>query len=123
MPTYDEYKNYLTNLYNDEKWRDYIVNYLIFTYNVRNGDLYLKITDNKQDLKNKDVNYLYLTYDNIGYYVKEITLNKIGEGNIMKLILKYYDNNSNYNKIKQISKNRGTDIETLLTDYNLNTKN
>ena len=41
----------------------------------------------------------------------------------MKLILKYYDNNSNYNKIKQISKNRGTDIETLLTDYNLNTKN
>lgn len=184
LPTYDEYKNYLTNLYNNEEWRDYIVNYLIFNYNVRNGDLYLKITDNKQDLKNKDVNYLYLldndiyyirnvyktnfsygqkrnrisgkkfrdavinylnkygntrpflfyktnegkqdeniTYDNIGYYVKEITLNKIGEGNIMKLILKYYDNNSNYNKIKQISKNRGTDIETLLTDYNLNTKN
>lgn len=179
LPSYNEYKTFINNLYTNDNFRDFIVNYLIFYYNVRNADLYLKITNDKNTLKDKSFNYLYITpkdiyfirnryktdykygekknrisgkkfrdaiieylddendkflfynqkaepieYDSIGTYVKRTTLNNIGEGNIVKLVLKFVDTQPNsLNKLKQISKNRGTELQTLLTDYNLKTKN
>lgn len=179
LPSYNDYKKFVNELYTNDNYRDFIVNYLILNYNVRNGDLFLKITNDKKTLKDTNFNYLYITptdiyyirnvykteykygqkrnringkkfrdavieylddennkflfydkkgepieYDSIGTYVKRATLNNVGEGNVVKIVLKYVDTQPNsLNKIKQVSKNRGTDLDTLLRDYNLKTKN
>ena len=66
LPTQDELINYLNGLYETHKWCEYIVNYLIYFFNVRNKDIDLFITD-KRDKITKGKNYLYLTNDKIIY--------------------------------------------------------
>ena len=66
----------------------------------------------------KNFNYLLKEDQNIDRIVKKIT-NDIGgitEGTIAKIVLR--ENNS-MNDLKKISKNRGTDVNTLISSYNI----
>ena len=66
----------------------------------------------------KTLDYLLRETDNIDRIVKKIT-NDIGgitEGTIAKIVLR---ENNTINGLKRISKNRGTDITTLIQNYNI----
>ena len=66
LPTQTELINYLNGLYENHKLGEYIVNYLIYFYNVRNKDIDLFITD-KRDKITKGNNYLYIVNDKVIY--------------------------------------------------------
>lgn len=66
LPTRDELIKKLDKLYDDKKWREYIVNYLIIMMNVRNMDLDVIITRNKNIIDDKD-NYLYVKNKSVKY--------------------------------------------------------
>jgi hypothetical protein len=53
--------------------------------------------------------------ENIDRVIKKIT-GGVGEGTIAKIVLR---DNNNMNSIKRVSKNRGTDVNTLLNNYNI----
>lgn len=55
--------------------------------------------------------------ENIDRVIKKIT-GGINEGTIAKIVLR---DNNNMNSIKRVSKNRGTDVNTLLNNYNITT--
>ena len=55
----------------------------------------------------------------IGYFIQNLTLDRIGEGNIAKIIMEH--NKGNYNKLTELSNHRGTNVETLISRYNINT--
>jgi len=66
----------------------------------------------------KTLDYLLRETDNIDRIVKKIT-NDIGgitEGTIAKIVLR---ENNTINGLKRISKNRGTDVTTLINSYNI----
>jgi len=55
--------------------------------------------------------------DQVGYHVKKLTLNQIGEGKMVKIIIDHF--RGDMQKLKEISKNRGTNIETLIESYDI----
>ena len=52
-------------------------------------------------------------------YVKNRTLNNITEGDMNKIYVSHYINEGDVNALVNLSNNRGTDIETLWTSYNI----
>ena len=61
-----------------------------------------------------------------GYRINKMTLpdkkgNRLGESNCLKIIVNHY--RYNYQKLKEISLSRGTNLEVLLTSYNLSYRN
>lgn len=56
--------------------------------------------------------------DQVGYYVKQATLDKVGEGAYVKIVLDHHK--TDFNKIREISQRRGTSLATLSESYNLN---
>jgi len=66
----------------------------------------------------KSLDYLLRETDNIDRVIKKIT-NEFGgitEGTIAKVVLKH---NNTINGLKRISRNRGTDLTTLVENYNI----
>ncbi len=64
LVSYDELQKYTRQLLNDDKYKDYIINYLLINYGVRNNDINLLITNDKSVLLKKNTdkkNYLYYT--------------------------------------------------------------
>ena len=61
LPTYNDLLEYLDNLKKGEFWRDYIINYLLIYYNVRNEDLLFKIVERKRDTTDTNFNYIWLS--------------------------------------------------------------
>jgi hypothetical protein len=168
LPTLNELEEHMDKLFMAGKFKEYIINYLLINYNVRNEDLVFDIVNLKRDTEKieKDdkihKNYIWLsrkkavyyrrlyktseryglkkntitdkeflmalgmvqregwdyTPDNIGYFVQKATLNKIGEGAYMKVIVNAYK--GDLTKLKEIGENRGTNMQTLATSYNLN---
>jgi len=59
LPSYDELKKFVENLYKEQKYREYIINFLMFKFGLRNLDLNLFITDNKEDINDTD-NFIFL---------------------------------------------------------------
>lgn len=160
LPSVEMLTLYLDNMYIDEKWVHYIVNYLLINYNVRNMDLNVKIIKLKKDAKaggnylivrKKDILYVRKDYkthavygdkeivinskkfrnavenldsefllpqnNNLARDVKKYTYDKHTESDYLKIILSALDLNKDKAKIFEISKNRGTDIGTLLSTY------
>ncbi len=168
LPSISEFDAYLESLWENNSYRDYIVNYLIRHHYVRNLDLIFEVVESKKETKaNECMNYLWLdrkkqqvvyirnnyktkgTYgqktsviDNerfltavkkthksgnawpitpdeskIGYYIKRISFNELGEGLCLKIIVNEY--RGDINMLKRISESRGTDLNTLLTSYNI----
>ena len=53
----------------------------------------------------------------IGYHITRMSFEKLGESNCLKIIINAY--RSNYQKIEEISRSRGTNTQTLMTSYNI----
>ena len=56
----------------------------------------------------------------IHYYLQKATYKSLGEGNYFKIIVNHFRND--VDKLKEISANRGTDLRTILTSYDINMK-
>lgn len=176
LPTLNDLEEYLQYLYANKQWTDYIINYLLLEFQVRNKDLNFTITTRKKDMTDQNKNYIWLdirhkkavyvrrdyktekTYgekrrvitDNdfivalkrvfacqkhneecgvfipnenqVGYYIQKATYKNIGEGAYLKIIINAHKNNGNIQKLKEISDNRGTNLNTLLSNYNIDFK-
>jgi len=55
--------------------------------------------------------------EKIGYYIQKMTLNQLGEGRILKIIIDHYK--SDYSKIQEIARSRGTAESVILSSYNI----
>ena len=169
LPSYRELVDYMESLYKASSWTDYIINYLLINYQVRNLDLLFDIVKRKKDTKDTTKNYIWLapkkvvyirnvyktasTYhkktititdpkfmtaikrvfacqkhnedcgvfipnpDQVGYYILNSTYKKIGEGAYFKVVVSHF--RDNLDKIKEISENRGTKVETILNSYDI----
>ena len=71
----------------------------------------------------KQMHCFPLTLDEqlIGYYVKQISYNQLGEGALLKIIVKHYIND--YGRLLEISKSRGTNLKVLMSSYNITFNN
>jgi len=58
--------------------------------------------------------------DNVGYFVKKATLNNLGENLYNKIIINHFRNN--LDKLKEISNSRGTSLDTLHENYDIDKK-
>jgi len=70
----------------------------------------------RQYIKNGNPDFIP-NADQLGYYVRINTLLGIGEGNVNKIIVNHF--RSNIDKLKEISNNRGTNINTILESYDI----
>ena len=87
----DFYKNVL-KLYNDRDSK--------FLMQLKNGDKIKSIST----LNDKILN---------------LTIEKLGQNKIVKIVIKDLLNNKSFDKLEQLSKDRGTSLEVLLKSYNL----
>ena len=60
LPSLDELEEYTDYLYENKKWFEYIINYLLINYQTRNKDLDFTIVSLKRDTKDKDKNFMWL---------------------------------------------------------------
>ena len=172
LPELAEYDAFVENLWSEGKYREYIVNYLMRYYYVRNQDLMFDIVDTKTEtVADRCKNYLWVnkskkcityirnlyktaktygqkSYDIknerfiravkccqkmqyafpicddpslIGYHITKMSFNKLGESNCLKIIINHY--RDNYQKIKEISQRRGTNMKVLMESYNISYNN
>ena len=173
LPSLKDLYEYTDFLYENKLWSDYIINYLLLNYYVRNEDINFLIKLKKKDTIDKNYNYMWydkrnkkvlyirnnyktsyahgtkqhtivdskfvnaiknlinerknkdekekfiMNEDGIGYYIMKATYKGIGEGNYLKIII--FDNikNENPHILKEISESRGTNVDTLITNYTL----
>ena len=68
LPTIDELNKYLKLLYTTERWADFILNYLLMTFNTRNIDLDVEVVNSiHATKKDKTRNYLVVRKNDIVY--------------------------------------------------------
>lgn len=68
LPSYEDLVEYTNMLYDQNEWTDYIINYLLLNYNVRNKDLLFDIIRRKKIAKaDKTKNYLWLSDSFVEY--------------------------------------------------------
>jgi len=64
LPCYTELNDYVKKLYKEKNWRDYIINYILSRYCVRNRDLNVFITQDRSIMKRAgdedNVNIMYI---------------------------------------------------------------
>tara|TARA_R110002096_G_scaffold39905_3_gene108782 strand:+ start:153 stop:1019 length:867 start_codon:yes stop_codon:yes gene_type:complete len=58
--------------------------------------------------------------ENVGYYIQKATLDNLGEGTYVKIIINHFRNN--LDKLSEISDNRGTSLKILKESYDIDTK-
>lgn len=178
LPTYDTLVDYINDLLKAKKYIQYVINYLLVYYQVRNADLVFDFVLLKKDTKDDTKNYMWYnarmrrihyirnvyktakivkpdgTITGYGqkiniiddpvfvkvlrilakeqrkadkptvfipnsdnYHIKKVTYEGLGEGNIFKIVVNRW--RTDPNMLKQISSNRGTDINTILTSYDI----
>ena len=61
LPSYKVLVDYMDALYEASSWTDYIINYLLLNYQVRNLDLLFDIVKLKRDTKDTTKNYIWLS--------------------------------------------------------------
>ena len=60
LPAYKKLVEYTDNLYDKNKYIDYVINYLLINYFVRNKDLLFEIVQKKKDMTDQSKNYMWL---------------------------------------------------------------
>lgn len=70
--------------------------------------------------KGEDCGVFIPNKENVGYYVMKSTLDNLGEGLYNKIIVNHFRNN--LDKLKEISESRGTSIDTLYENYDIDKK-
>lgn len=172
LPSYKTLVDYTNKLFKQNKFTEYVVNYLLINYFVRNQDLLFEIVPRKKDAKNNNMNYMWLpkhgkkveyirnnyktaetygkktivitdpdfilaikringcakynldcgtiipTDSQVGYYVKKMTYDEIGEGAYFKVMVNHFKDD--LQMLKMMSKYRGTDVNTIISKYDIN---
>jgi hypothetical protein len=67
LPSYNDLLEYTDYLYENNKWVEYVINYLLINFQVRNEDLDFQIVDKKSDTKDDSKNYIWMARDKIVY--------------------------------------------------------
>ena len=83
----------------------------------RNAIKTLKLNEGEYIIGNKRNEQLKPSYFNT--VIKNNTIDQLGEQNINKIIVKEYIDRKDFSKLKQLSFSRGTDLNTLLSSYNM----
>jgi len=180
LPSYKSLVDYIDGLLEAKKYIQYIINYLLLHYQVRNADLIFDFVLFKKDTKDETKNYLWLSArtktvhyirnvyktakiiksdgkdggygqkiikisdpvflgvmkllaaeqkkenkpivffpvtDNISYWIKKMTYEGLGETLYFKIVVNHF--RENVNMLKQIGYNRGTNLETILQSYDI----
>jgi hypothetical protein len=180
LPSYDELVNFIDGLLKDQKYIQYVINYLLLHCQVRNADLNFDFVQYKRDTKDESKNYLWFSaktktahyirnvyktakivkpngeltgygqkiikitdpafikvmkilvnyekkegkpivffsnLETIAYHVKRMTYKNLGETMYFKIVVNHF--RTDVNMLKQISYNRGTDINTILESYDI----
>ena len=180
LPSYATLVNYTEDLLKNEKYIQYVINYLLLHCQVRNADLAFDFVLLKRDTKDKTKNYLWFSSksktvhyirnvyktskivkpdgtttgygqkiikitdpkfinvmkilvnfqkkenkpivfipnnENVAYYIKKMTYEGLGETAYFKIVVNHFRKDPNM--LKQISYNRGTDINTILESYDI----
>ena len=52
-------------------------------------------------------------------YITKRTMDNLSESDYMKILVNFIDEKGNLNNLKQLSANRGTDVNTIIENYNL----
>ena len=169
LPSYDDLIQYTEMLWENSEWIDYVINYLLIYYQVRNEDLDFQIIKRKKDANDTTKNYMWLqsgkvtyirnryktdkTYGKkvnvitnkqfitairrvlgcqaselkcgvfipnrsaIAYYIQKATYKQLGESKYVKIVINHF--RKNLDKLKEISDNRGTDLKTILSYYDV----
>jgi len=180
LPSYDELVNFIDGLLKDQKYTQYVINYLLLHCQVRNADLNFEFVQYKRDTKDESKNYLWYSsksktvhyirnvyktakivkpngeitgygqkiikitnpafikvmkilvnyekkenkpivffpnLETIAYHIKRMTYKNLGETMYFKIVVNNF--RSDPNMLKQISYNRGTDINTILESYDI----
>lgn len=60
LPSLKQLEDYSESLYQQGNWTEYIINYLLLNYYVRNKDLNFTIVARKKDMVSNDKNYMWL---------------------------------------------------------------
>ena len=165
LPTLTEFDTYIDQLFNQNRFQEFIINWLIRHLQTRNQDLVFDLATKKDDVKSNNQNYMYLgrgkalfyrrnyktvgTYgekvneikdkkfltalrkvnfpliksaSQVGYYVKQMSFRQLGEGALMKVIVNDIREKGDFHALNAVSKNRGTDVCTITTAYNVQQK-
>ena len=171
LPDTEDVEGYLLTLDSQNRNKEFIINYLIHNYFVRNKDLDVKIVKAFNQAKNHEQNYLCVLRDrikfvrnvyktawkykpqihickdpmlrkhclkfildnkngdedlyllnhhgteNIGSEVQRLTYKQLGEGKMFKINVNKHRNN--INMIQSMSRTRGTGIDVLLENYDI----
>jgi hypothetical protein len=183
LPSYEELVDFIDSLLKDQKYTQYVINYLLLHCQVRNADLNFNFVQYKRDTKDESKNYLWYSsksktvhyirnvyktakivkpngeltgygqkiikikdpafikvmkilvnyekkenkpvvffpnLETIAYHVKKMTFQNLGETMYFKVVVNHF--RSDPNMLKQISDNRGTDINTIFENYDIESK-
>jgi len=73
LPTYDELVDFVDGLLKDEKYTQYVINYLLLHCQVRNADLNFDFVQYKRDTKDESKNYLwYSSRTKTVHYIRNV---------------------------------------------------
>lgn len=162
LMSYESFHTILNKMYDDKLYKEFILNYLMITYGLRNLDLNLYICHKKCKEIDPKINYLILngskvrylrnvyktskTYGPQDHIIKDeklieaiknlpagFILNQnttignelkkkliLPEAQAFKMIIDHYYDLKDTKKINELSKTRGTSIETIKNFYNIN---
>lgn len=67
LPRYQELVDYTDYLWDKGEWTDYVINYLLLNYQVRNQDLDFDIIKRKKDAADPEKNYMWLSPKKVTY--------------------------------------------------------
>jgi len=171
LPPFKKILEYTDKLYDDNKFIEYIINYLLTNYFVRNKDLLFEIVERKKDMTDANKNYMWKpkhgkkvqfvrqdyktvniygkktiditepkfilaikrvfncaknslpcgdiipTESQVGYYVKKMTMDEMGEGAVYKAAIEYY--RDDLQKLKQMTMYRGSSLDVMSRSYDI----
>lgn len=172
LPSFKKLLEYTDKLYDENKYVEYIINYLLVNYFVRNQDLLFEIVERKKDMVDSSKNYIWLPKNNkkvqyvrndyktanvygrksiditdpkfilaikrvfncqkyslpcgdiiptetqVGYYVKKMTMDELGETAYYKSAIDYY--RDDLQKLKQMTIYRGSSLDVMSRSYDIN---
>lgn len=172
LPSFKKLLEYTDKLYDENKYVEYIINYLLVNYFVRNQDLLFEIVNRKKDMVDSSKNYMWLpkngkkiqyvrndyktanvygrksiditdpkfilaikrvfncqkyslpcgdiipTESQVGYYVKKMTMDELGETAYYKSAIDYY--RDDLQKLKQMTIYRGSSLDVMSRSYDIN---
>jgi len=72
LPSYQDLKRHTNNLYSEQKYRDFLINWLLINYNTRNLDLQLSIVPSKKEANDLTKNYLVLRPGGTMMYIRRM---------------------------------------------------